>query len=130
MLIAIIYLLYQIDTHTKRLRLSISRKKSRKKFHRILIHLGIYHIYYLLSVVPINIYSYIRLSLTLKPRSIDVTLINYTYFCLQIYPMVIFFLERTQPHPRIHFSQEQKAAPFVIINPHPIPSDEYQRTRL
>jgi hypothetical protein len=50
MLLAIASFLHHINVHTQRLRLSVNRTRSKKKFRRILLHLNIYSLYFLYSV--------------------------------------------------------------------------------
>ena len=132
MLISIGLLLYHIELHLQRLRTSLNRKRSRKKFHRILVHLTIYNCFYFVAVCPLNLYAMLRFSLPRKQRSLDVVLNNAIYICLHLYPLLIFLLGRIKSQRRIQFSYEQqRASPYVIvISPAPNDSDEFQRTKL
>jgi len=130
MLIAILFLIYRIEIHTNHLRTSINRKRSRKKFQRILIHLNIYNIYYLLSICPINIYTFIRIHRNIDQPLIDILLMNYSFISLNSYSILIFLLTQVKQKHRIIFHQEQKQTPFIIITRPSIQLDEYERTRL
>lgn len=130
MLLAIIYLLYMIEVHSKRLRLALSRERSRRKFQRTLIHLTIYHCYYLISVGPLNIFGFIRHSIHSQSNLADIIVFEYTYVVLNCYPIAIYFLERVKQKRRINYAQEQKQTPFVITSFPAFHADEYQRTRL
>ncbi|CAF3543181.1 unnamed protein product [Rotaria sp. Silwood1] len=130
MLISVLFLIYRIEIHTNRIRISLHRKRSRNKFQRILIHLNIYNTFYMLSICPINIYSCIRIYMNIKQRLIEMILINYLFITLNFYPVLIFLLTQVKQQYRIKFSQEQKQSPFIIITRPSIESDEYQRTRL
>jgi hypothetical protein len=131
MLIAMLFLIYRIEIHTNRIRTTIYRKRSRKKFQRIIIHLNIYYIYYLLSICPINIYSFIRIYFNLNQTIIEIILINYLFISLNCYSILIFLLTKVKQQHRIIYHQEQKQSPYIIIITHPsIQLDEYERTRL
>jgi hypothetical protein len=133
MLIAILFLIYRIKIHTNRIRTSIYRKRSRKKFQRILIHLNIYNIYYLLSICPINIYSFIHLHLNTRDTLVEIILTNYLFVSLNSYSILIFLLTKVkqqQQQHRVVYHQQQKQSPYIIITQPSIQLDEYQRTRL
>lgn len=131
MLIAILFLIYRIEIHTNRLRTSISRKRSRQKFQRILIHLNIYNFYYLLSICPISFYSFIRINLNLNHKLIEIILLNYLFISLHFYSVLIYLLTQVKQQQRIIiFHQEQKQSPYIIITGPSIQLDEYERTRL
>lgn len=128
MLIAMIFLIYRIEIHTNRLRTSLNRKRSRKKFQRILIHLNLYHLFYFLSIGPMHFYSFIRICLNLDQPLVAILLDNYIFISLQTYPILVFLLTKFKRiEQRILF---QRQTPFVIIIPPSIQEDEYQRTRL
>ena len=130
MLMAIIFLIYRIEVHTNRIRTSINRKRSRKKFQRILIHLNIYNLYYFLSICPINFYLFIRIKLNIKIPILEIILINYLFISLHCYSILIFLLTKVKQQPRITFHQEQKQSPYIIITRPSTQLDEYERTRL
>lgn len=130
MLIAILFLIYRIEIHTNRIRTSINRKRSKQKFQRILIHLNIYNIYYMLSICPINIYSFIRIHFNLNHTIIEIILLNYLFVTLHCYSILIYLLTRVKQQQRIIFHQEQKQSPYIIITRPSIQLDEYERTRL
>ncbi|CAF1170313.1 unnamed protein product [Rotaria sordida] len=136
MLISILFLIYHIEIHTNRIRMSLNRKRSKNKFQRILIHLNIYNTFYILSICPINIYSFIRIYMNTKHRLIETILINYLFITLHCYPILIFLLtqvkqqQQQQQQYRVKFYQEQKQSPYIIITHPSIELDEYQRTRL
>ncbi|CAF2542693.1 unnamed protein product [Rotaria sp. Silwood2] len=130
MLISILFLIYRIEIHTNRIRISLNRKRSRNKFQRILIHLNIYNAFYMLSICPMNIYSFIRIYMNIKQRFIEIILINYSFMTLNCYSILIFLLTQVKQQHRIKFYQEQKRSPFIIITHPSTESDEYQRTRL
>ncbi|CAF0726157.1 unnamed protein product [Adineta steineri] len=130
MLFAVIFLIYRINIHTKRMRSSITRKRSKNKFQRILIHLNIYNIYYMLSICPLNIYVFLRLSMNIKQQTIEILLINYSFISLHGYPILIFFLTKVKQPVRIKYFQEQKPAPYIIVTHPSSHVDEYERTRL
>jgi hypothetical protein len=130
MLLAILFLIYRIKIHTDRIRSSINRKRSRNKFQRILIHLNIYNIYYLLSICPINIYSLLRMNMNIHSHLADILLINYLFISLHCYPILVYFLTKVNQSPRIQFYHEQKQVPYIIVTHPSIQFDEYERTRL
>ena len=132
MLLAIVLLLYHIELHLRRLRTSLNRQRSRKKFHRILVHLNIYTAFYFLSLCPLNLYAMLRLALNRKPRAVEIALTNYVYISLHLYPILIFLLGRIKSQQRIHYSfDQQRASPYVIaITPVSNELDECQRTKL
>ena len=129
MLIAMFFLIYRIEIHTKRLRTSLNRKRSRQKFQRIFIYLNIYHIYYFISICPISFYSFIRIRLHLEQPIANIILINYLFVSLHGYSILIFFLTKVKPQQRIISHRKQKPLPFVIITRPSIELDEYERTR-
>jgi hypothetical protein len=126
MLIAILFLIYRIEIHTQRIRTSINRKYSRQKFQRILIHLNIYNIYYLLSICPMNFYLFIHIQKTI----LGIILMNYAIISLHMYSILIYFLTNVKQQHRIIYHHEQKQSPYIIITRPSIQSDEYERTRL
>ena len=133
MLVAMIFLIYRIEIHTNRLRISFNRKRSRQKFQRIVIHLNIYHLFYFLSICPMNFYSFIRISFNLDQPLVDILLTNYLFISLHSYSLIVYFLTNIKRRQRIVFHREQRQTPSVIILPPPpppsVPLDEYQRTR-
>jgi len=133
MLIAIGFLIYRIEIYTKRIRISINRKRSRKKFQRILIHLNIYSFYYLFSTCPLSIYLLARYNLQVRQSIDEIVLINYSFISLHCYSVLIFFLtqiKQQQQQHRIVFHQEQKQSPYIIVTRPSVQLDEYERTRL
>jgi hypothetical protein len=131
MLIAVLFLIYRIEIHTKRIRTSINRRYSRQKFQRILIHLNIYNIYYLLSICPISFYLFIRNHINIEQSIIGIILINYIFLSLQSYSILIYLLTNVkQQQHRIVYHQEQKQSPYIIITRPSVQFDEYERTRL
>lgn len=130
MFISVLFLLYRIQIHTKRIRTSLNRKLSRNKFQRILIHLSIYNMFYIVSVFPVNIYSFIRINMYTKQRLVDIIFINYLYLTLHSYPILIYCLTQIKQQHRIKFSQEQKMSPCIVITHISVATDVYQRTRL
>ena len=130
MLMAVLFLIYRIEIHTKRIRTSINRKYSRQKFQRILIHLNIYNVYYLLSICPINFYSFIRIRANLQQPIVGVILLNYTMIFLHGYPILTYFLTNVKQQHRVVYHQEQKQSPYIIITRPSVQFDEYERTRL
>jgi hypothetical protein len=130
MLIAIVFLVYRIEIHTNRIRTSLNRKRSRKKFQRILIHINIYNIYYMLSICPINLYSIIRIFTNTKSRLTEIFLVNYLFLSLDCYPILIYYLTQVKQQHRIKFHQEPRQSPYIIITYPSVQLDEYQRTRL
>ena len=132
MLMAMFFLIYRIESHTNRIRTSINRKRSRRRFQRILIYLNIYNIYYLFSVSPMNFYSFIRLHFNLHQPIVEIILINHLFLSLHTYSILIFFLTevKQQPQHRITSHQEQKQLPYIIVTRPSIELDVYERTRL
>lgn len=123
MFISTFLLLYHIEIHTQRLRLSINRQRSRKKFHRILLHLSFYNFFYLFAVGPMNFYSFVRIFLPRKIRLFDFLFLNQIYLSLHFYPLLVFYLERTKKRRQT----QTNSSPFVVVIPQQ--EDEYQRTR-
>ena len=130
MLIAIFFLIYRIETQTNRIRTSINRKRSRRRFHRILIYLNIYNIYFLFSICPINFYSFLRLYRNLHQPIIEILLINQLFISLHAYSIFIFFFTQVKQPRRITSYPEQKLPPYIIVTRPSIQLDEYERTRL
>ena len=130
MLVAISFFIYRIEIHTRRIRTSISRQRSRRRFQRILLHLNLYNIYYLLTICPLHIYVFVRIQMHWKHRFTEIFFINYTFVLLQCYPSLVFVLERVKPTHRIEYHQEQKRSPYIIVTYPSTQLDEYDRTRL
>ncbi|UJR34154.1 hypothetical protein I4U23_021561 [Adineta vaga] len=131
MILAIIFLLYRIEVHTNRIQSSITRQRSRNKFQRILIHLNIYNIYYMLTICPINIFFFIRNSLQIQGQLIEIILMNYLFISLHCYSILIYILTKVKQPIRIKYQlKEQKPAPYIIITHPSNQIDEYERTRL
>ena len=130
MLVAISFFIYRIETHTRRIRTSISRRRSRKRFQRILLHLNLYNIYYLLTIGPLHIYVFVRIQMNWRQRFAEVFFMNYTFLLLLCYPSLMFVLERVKQKHRIEYHQGQKQSPYIIVTYPSTQLDEYDRTRL
>lgn len=131
MLLAISFLIYRIEIHTNRIQSSITRHRSKKKFHRILIHLNIYTLYYIFALCPTNLYLFLRLPLKVQSQISDILLVNYIFISLHAYPILIYVLTKVKQPIRMKYVQpEQKLAPYIIVTHPSMQIDEYERTRL